>query len=112
VARWATRTAARGAGLTPPTPAAVADECRQWLEGIAADLAAAAAARGLLDGVASLADLAALESDVASTTGGASPSVERACVAVLGRTLDAWARLAEAPHVLRAQAGDSLLALD
>jgi hypothetical protein len=121
VGRWVQRTAARGAVLTPPPPSAVADECRAWLQGVAADVAKAAQSKGLLAGVAQLADLAALERNVVAAAANAAASAaaaasergahstntaaasERACVAVLGRPLDAWAALLEAPHLSRAQ---------
>ena len=130
VARWVERTATRVAELVPPPPSAVAAECRKWLEGVAADVAKAAQSRGLLAGVAHLADLAHLEHDVlaaatsstastasisktkkmttengnaAAAAAAAAAASERACIAVLGRPLDAWGALLEAPHLSRAQ---------
>jgi len=133
IVQWVRRTRARGEALVPPPLSAIADECRRWLEGAAADVAQAAHSRGLLAGVAYLADLARLERDVVNAAATATAATdwlgnaelafniqseaapathvrsdaataasERACVAVLGRPLDAWAALVEASHVSRA----------
>lgn len=108
-ARWSARVVEvfRGA-LTAPSAATVRDAAREWLEGCASDVEAAAD-RGLLAGVTRLADLADLERDVCRTppTREDAARLEEettAAVVVTGRPLDAWSALVSGPFVARAKA--------
>ena len=79
---------------------------REWIDGVARDVADAASRGGLFRGVCSLAASAETERRVVDRIArddDAEPGGDDACVALLGKPLDAWFALAEAPHVDRAR---------
>ena len=96
----------RAASLVPVTSEEASRAFREWIDGVARDVADAASRGGLLRGVCSLAALAETERRVVDRIArddDAEPGGDDACVALLGKPLDAWFALAEAPHVDRAR---------
>ena len=96
----------RAASLVPVTSAEASRAFREWIDGVARDVADAASRGGLLRGVCSLAASAETERRVVDRIArddDAEPGGDDACVALLGKPLDAWFALAEAPHVDRAR---------
>ena len=96
----------RAASLVPVTSEEASRAFREWIDGVARDVADAASRGGLLRGVCSLAASAETERRVVDRIArddDAEPGGDDACVALLGKPLDAWFALAEAPHVDRAR---------